>query len=119
MKSKFSLSILLIVLVQCRFQSSCFLRRPQRILNRSDNYQQSKRQIDGKDFVIFFGLLRKHELCGTYFLCSISNFCVHSYCYSTARISPTFCCLLLKGLSTCHSNFQRSNIPRNFSSNHT
>ena len=37
--------------------SSCFLRRPQKLMKSSPSFQ-----IDGEDFVNFCGLHRKHEL---------------------------------------------------------
>ena len=44
--------------------NSCFLRRPQKITKSSPSiwHLLGKRQIDGEDFVIFYGLFRKHEL---------------------------------------------------------
>ena len=51
--------------VKCSLiKSSCFLRRPQKITKSSPLiwYFLSERQIKGKDFVIFYRFLRKHEL---------------------------------------------------------
>ena len=44
--------------------SLCFLRRAQKLTKSSPSIWRllSKCQIDGEDFVIFGGLLRKHEL---------------------------------------------------------
>ena len=54
--------------VQLKFMFSKKATKNYKIFHRwFDTYYLSKRQIDGEDFVIFCGLLRKHELYTIFF----------------------------------------------------